>query len=117
SIPEEDVKNLVGKWLAGWQSGDMKAYRDCYAADFHSKRMDLNAWVAHKTKVHQKNKDISIRIENLKISSDEKKSVAEAVFTQYYSSPLMKDKTGKKLKLKKVNGEWKIYKETLASLK
>ena len=72
SIPEEDVRNLVNKWQASWQSGDMETYRGCYAADFKAKGMNLNTWISYKTKVHQKNKNISIRIEDLKISADAK---------------------------------------------
>ncbi len=117
SIPEEDARNFVNKWLAGWQSGDMKTYRSCYAEDFKAKRKDLNKWISYKTKVHQRNKDINIRIENLKISSDAKTSTAEAVFTQYYSSSIHKDTVKKTLMLRNVNGEWKIVKEIIASLK
>jgi len=117
SIPEEDVRNFVNKWLSGWQSGDMKTYRSCYAEDFKIKRMNLNKWISYKTKVHKRNKDINIRIENLKILSDAKTSTAEAVFTQYYSSSIHKDTVKKTLMLRNVNGEWKISKEIIASLK
>ena len=74
SVPEEDVRNLVNKWLTRWQSGDMKGYRDCYASDFKARRMDLNAWISYKTKIGQKHKNITIRIEDLKITSDAKTS-------------------------------------------
>jgi len=117
SIPEGNVRNLVNKWLTSWQSGDMKIYRDCYTSDFRSKEKDLNAWISYKTKVHQKNKKISIRIENLKISADAKASTVAAVFTQYYNSSILKDTGKKTLMLRKVNGEWKIYKETIARLR
>jgi outer membrane protein TolC len=117
SIPERDVRNLVNKWLTSWQSGDMKIYRACYASDFRSKGKDLNAWISHKSRVHQKNKKISIRIESLRISTDAKASTAEAIFTQYYSSSILKEAAKKKLMLRKVNGEWKIYKETIARLR
>ena len=104
SVPEEDVRNLVNKWLTSWQSGDMKAYRDCYASDFKAQRMDLNAWISYKTKIRQKHKDIAIRIGDLKISSEAKTSTAKAVFTQYYSSSIHKDKVGKTLQLRKEIG-------------
>lgn len=117
SSPEKDVRILVNKWLAGWQSGDMETYRSCYAADFKSKRMDLNAWISYKTNIRQKHREISIRIDNFEISSDAGTSTAKAVFTQYYSSLILKDKVKKTLKLRKVNDEWKIYQETAALLK
>jgi outer membrane protein len=116
SIPEEDVRNLVNKWLTSWQSGDMKAYRDCYASDFKAPKMDLNAWISYKTKIRQKHKDIAIRIGDLKISSEAETSTAKAVFTQYYGSLMHKDKVGKTLQLRKEIGGWKIYKETVVRL-
>jgi len=116
-IPEEDVRNLVNKWQSSWQSGDMGTYQGCYAPDFHSQGKNLKAWISYKTRVRQKDKDISIRIENLKISLDTKTSTAKAFFTQYYRSSILEEKVQKKLKLRKVNGEWKIYKETVGHWK
>ncbi len=89
----------------------METYRSCYAADFQSKGMNLDAWVSHKTKVQRKSKNISISIDQLKISA--KENQATAVFTQSYQSSILKDSGKKKLELKKVNGEWKIYKEIM----
>ena len=116
-VPEEDVQNLTNKWLASWQSGDMQTYRSCYASDFYSKGMDLNAWITYKTNVRQKSKNISIRIEDLKISVDEKTSLATAIFTQYYSSSILKDAVKKALSLRKIDEGWKIYRETIVPLK
>ncbi|MGA2781704.1 MAG: surface-adhesin E family protein [Smithella sp.] len=109
SIPEEDVRNLVNKWLASWQSGDIDSYRSCYASDFQSEGMNLNAWIAYKTNVRQISKKISIRIEDLKISAVA--NIATAVFTQHYRSALLKHSGKKKLELRKINDEWKIYRE------
>ena len=92
----------------------MKACRDCYALDFKTKKMDLNAWISYKTRIRQKNKDIAIRIGDLKISSELETSTAKAVFTQYYGSSIRKDKVIKTLQLRKEIGGWKIYKETVA---
>ena len=110
-IPEKAVQNLVTKWLSSWKSGDMKTYRSCYASDFKSKGMNLDAWVSHKTNVYQKSKNINISIDKLQISAEENN--ATAVFTQYYSSSILKDSGKKKLELKKINDEWKIYREIM----
>ncbi len=111
SIPEEDVRNLVNKWLASWQSGDMDSYRSCYASDFQSEGMSLDAWITHKTNMRQISKKISIRIEDLKISAVA--DIATAVLTQHYRSALLKRSGKKKLELKKINDEWKIYRELM----
>jgi hypothetical protein len=43
----------------------------------------------------------------------ERDNDATAVFTQYYSSSIFKDSGKKTLKLRKINDEWKIYKEIM----
>ena len=111
SIPEEDVRNLVIKWVASWESGDIKTYRGCYASDFQSKGMNLNNWVTYKNNIRQKSKNISIKIDDLQISVDENNAMAR--FTQTYSSSILKDKGTKTLELKKIKNEWKIYREIM----
>jgi len=113
SIPEEDIRNLLLKWAASWESGDMKTYRDSYASNFKSKGMNLNEWISYKTNVRQKSKKINIRIDNLQISTEG--NIATAVFTQHYSSSTLKNKSKKKLELRKINNEWKIYREIISS--
>ncbi len=111
SSAEEDVRNVVIKWVASWESGDVKTYRNCYASDFQSRGMNLNGWITYKTNVRQKSKNISIRIDDLQISVDENNAMAK--FTQSYSSSILKDKGTKTLELRKINNEWKIYREIM----
>jgi tetratricopeptide (TPR) repeat protein len=111
SIPEQDVRNVVLKWAASWESGDMKTYGSFYASNFQSKGMTLNKWISYKTNVHQKSKNITIRINDLQISAEG--NSATAVFTQYYSSSILSSKSKKKLELRKINNEWKIYREII----
>jgi ketosteroid isomerase-like protein len=110
-IPQEEVEKLVNKWLASWKSGDMKTYRSCYASDFQSKGKNLNDWVSYKTNLQKKSKNIDISINDLQISLDG--NTALAVFVQNYSSSILKDSGTKTLELKKINGEWNIYKEIM----
>jgi hypothetical protein len=111
AIPKEAVRDLLTKWLTSWKSGDMKTYRSCYASDFQSKGMNLDAWVSHKTNVYQKSKNINISIDDLQISADA--NIATALFTQYYSSSILKDSGKKKLEVRKINNELKIYREII----
>ena len=107
----KEVRDLVKNWLASWKSGDMKTYRDCYASDFQSREMNLDAWIAHKSNVHENSKNIKISIDNLAISADE--DTARATFTQHYSSSRLRSKGKKTLELKKIGDEWKIYREIM----
>jgi outer membrane biosynthesis protein TonB len=111
SASEEAVRNLLTKWLNSWKSGDMKTYRSCYASNFKSEVTYINALVSYKTNVHKKSKNINISIDKLQISADE--NIATAVFTQHYSSALLKYSGKKKLELRKINDEWKIYREIM----
>jgi len=110
-VREEEIKKFIDQWLAGWQSGDIKTYGACYATDFESKGKNLDAWIAYKTNVFKKSKNIRVTIDDLRISSDE--NGARAVFTQHYSSAINKDAGRKTLELKKINNEWKIYREIM----
>jgi len=71
----------------------------------------LNEWVSHKTNVYEKSKNINISIKNLKISEEENSATAK--FTQSYSSSISKYSGKKKLNLRKINDEWKIYREVI----
>jgi ketosteroid isomerase-like protein len=108
---KEAIRNLVNKWLTSWKSGDMKTYRSCYTSDFQSKGMNLDAWVSHKINVHQKSKKINIGLDKLQISADE--NIATAEFTKNYSSAILKYSGKKNLDLRKINDEWKIYREIM----
>jgi ketosteroid isomerase-like protein len=111
SASEEAVRNLFNKWLNSWKSGDVKTYRSCYASNFQSEVTYKNASVSYKTNVRKKSKKINISIEKLQISADE--NIATAIFTQHYSSAILKYSGKKKLELKKINDEWKIYREIM----
>lgn len=111
SIHEEAVRNLINKWLTSWQSGNLEIYRSCYASDFQSKGMNLDSWISNKINVRAKSKNINISIDDLQISIDE--NIATAVFIQHYNSSKSKDSGKKTLELRKINNEWKIYKEIM----
>ena len=110
-IDEVAVQNLIDRWLTKWKSGDMQTYRSLYASDFKSKGMNLDAWISYKTNVRQKSENITISIDKLQISENE--NIATAVFTQHYSSSIFNDSGKKTLKLRKINDEWKIYREIM----
>ncbi|MGB5217793.1 MAG: hypothetical protein WBN66_05800, partial [Smithella sp.] len=111
NIDQEDIQKVVKNWLISWQSGDMTAYRNCYAHDFQSKDMNLNEWIGHKTRVRQNSKNIKISIDKLKIAASGEN--ATATFVQNYVSSALKSKGQKTLNLKKTGKEWKIYREVM----
>lgn len=108
---KEAIQKLITLWAKSWQSGNMSAYRSCYMPDFRAQGKSLNAWVNHKINVRENSKNINIRVANLRISGNDNQ--ATAIFTQHYSSNLLKSQGVKKLVLRKTNGKWKIYQETI----
>lgn len=87
----------------------MDVYRSCYAPSFRSRGMDLSRWVAYKKDIRKMGRNISVRVEGLKISSSGDN--ATALFMQKYSAANIKTTRPKRLDLKKINGEWKIVHE------
>ena len=108
---EKEVRHLIRRWVKSWESGNMKTYRACYASDFQSKDMDLNAWIAHKLNVREKNKIIRISADGIQISING--NSARASFVQHYHSSSLKSKGKKALELKKIEGQWKIFNEIM----
>jgi murein L,D-transpeptidase YafK len=109
---QKEIQNLITKWLTSWKSGDMKTYRSCYDPDgFQSRDMNIDGWIAHKTSVRDKSRNINIRIDSLQISVDKNK--ATAFFNQHYSSSIFSSKGEKKLELKNIGNQWKIYREIM----
>ena len=56
--------------------------------------------------------NINVKIVNIRITATGNN--ANVIFTQIYSSSGLKSKGTKKLELKKIDGEWKIYKEYMS---
>ncbi len=108
---KDAVRKIVLRWAESWKSGNMGAYKSCYASNFRAQGMNLNDWVNHKINVREKSGSISVRISNLNITGNNNQAVA--TFTQHYSSKILKSNAGKRLELRKINGEWKIYRETM----
>jgi hypothetical protein len=107
--PEAAVQNLVMKWISSRQSGKMDSYRNCYAPDFESNGEKLDAWIRSKSKERRRDKEVSIQIDLLKVSVKDK--TATAKFVEFYSTSLVKDSKFKKLELKIIKNQWKIYRE------
>jgi ketosteroid isomerase-like protein len=108
-ITEENIRTLVNTWLTSWESGDFDAYRNCYASDFRSKGMNLDAWIDNKINVRNKSQNISISIGDMQISTEE--NTATAKFYLHYISSILDSSGIKTLELKRTRNGWKIYKE------
>jgi murein L,D-transpeptidase YafK len=111
AIKDQDVRQLVENWAKSWTAGNMEAYRACYAPSFRNRGMDLSRWVAYKKDLRKTNKNIKVKVENLKTSLEGQK--ATATFIQKYSASNIKSNRAKRLEFVKINGEWKIIRESV----
>jgi len=109
----DEIGRLVELWRSSWEKGDMPSYRSCYAKDFVSRSMNLNAWIAYKADLQKRYKKIRVRVEGLSIATGERS--ASASFVQKYSAPGIKTSGKKKLEFKREDGKWKIVRETFHS--
>ena len=110
-VKDQDIRQLVEKWAKSWTAGNMEVYRSCYAPSFRNRGMDLSRWVAYKKDLRKTSKNISVKVENIKTSSDGQK--ATATFTQKYSASNIKSNRAKRLELVEIGGEWKIIRESM----
>jgi murein L,D-transpeptidase YafK len=109
---EREVAQLIERWGNSWEKGRMDRYGACYASNFRAQGKNLKAWVAYKQDLSKRYKNIRVRTENLRVAVQGDR--ATATFKQYYSASNIKSSGLKKLDLIRINGEWKITRETIS---
>lgn len=104
------VTDLIAQWAEAWSAKDIVRYRACYAQDFYSKKMDLDAWIRYKKRLNKRYDWIKVTIEDMEISEDGDRITA--TFLQTYESSANRFVGIKRLRLKRIGQAWKIYRET-----
>lgn len=108
------LEDTIHDWLKSWEAGDMEKYGSYYTADFKGRGMDRKRWISYKTGVNNRSKNIRITASDMKImpaSHD-----VTVIFKQEYHSSGYTDTGIKKLRLKKVQDQWMIYRESWKKL-
>ena len=113
-ITRATIEGVITQWVKSWQSSDIQTYRSWYAPDFKGSGMSLKKWMQHKTSLIGMNKNIRITIENLEVIP--RSTTVMATFTQRYESTGHSDIGTKTLRLKMINNQWKIYRESWRAL-
>ena len=115
------ITELIRGWIAAWSEKDLGRYISYYASDFRSKNMDRSAWEQYKETLNALYGPITITFQDLQIIS---KGANErvATFRQTYRACKSNVSDGyetmgiKRLFLKRVSGDWKIYRESWEEL-
>ena len=106
---QKEIADLVAEWADAWSSKDIRRYRACYAPDFRSGGVNLKAWIRYKEKLNRYYGSIRVCIEDLKVEHGSERSTAR--FLQRYNSSAYQSVGMKQLRLKRIGGAWKIYRE------
>lgn len=101
----------IQNWASAWEKKDIPTYLSFYSKEFKGSKNHRGAWEASRQRALKKNKNISIKLSNIKINQKNTKKV-EVNFTQRYKSDAYADTGIKELIVEKKRAGWKIIKET-----
>lgn len=107
------VAPSVEKWIAAWNSKDLKGYLSAYADNFvPAQGLSRTQWENLRTKRVGKQGGISTVLKNITPAQCNGKTT-EVSFTQEYGSEDYRDTVEKTLSMEYVGGAWRILKETV----
>jgi len=106
---EERLTSLVESWRRAWANKRLNDYIAYYHPAFSSKGKGLFEWKAYKGRLNTRNRKISIGISGVRVKIDG--STARAYFRQHYRSDTFRSSSYKILEFRKIEGQWKIYRE------
>lgn len=104
------IAELIAEWAGAWSCKDITRYRACYAQNFHARGMDLTDWIRYKERLNKRYESIRVSAEDLQIRR--RSDRCTATFLQRYHSTGHQSVGTKTLRLKRIGGAWKIYRET-----
>ena len=108
-LVEKQVLDTVQSWLTAWSAKEMDTYASFYADNFYSDGMNKKQWVKRKKRISRKYAYISVKGKGFDIRQDN--NICNVNFLQMYESSGFSAKGRKQLKLIKVGGSWKIFRE------
>lgn len=109
----KELPKVVSDWLAAWNGKDLTRYLATYSSNFvPANGMNRSKWEAMRKTRIGKQGDLTVSIGALEPLRCDAKT-AEVSFPQQYGSVDYSDKVEKTLSLEKVQGVWKITKETV----
>ena len=112
ALDKKAIENAVIDWKRAWESSDVEAYLNHYAADFiPDDGSSLQQWKDLRSNRLNSADNIQISLSNLDIQL-ESPNAAVVAFDQEYRSNSFTDNTHKVLLVRQHEGAWKIARET-----
>jgi adhesin transport system outer membrane protein len=106
----ETVAQRLRDWAAAWMSKDVDRYFTYYAKDFAPAKSNPAKWIQERRRLVTKPGPIDVKLGE--VTAVPKGNTVVTSFTQIYTSSNFKDKVGKILTWRFVNGQWVIVKES-----
>ena len=106
----QEVQQMLLAWRLAWELGDFGNYVRFYDPAFKGDAPSRQQWEKQR-RARLANARIGLRMDNVRTTllSDEE---AEVQFVQHYSSGRHADVGDKRMKLRRVNGAWRITQES-----
>ncbi|MDY6825018.1 MAG: L,D-transpeptidase family protein [Thermodesulfobacteriota bacterium] len=114
-MAEQEIKDLLDKWVRAWEAMNMDAYGECYSRGFVFKGMNRQKWLAYKRNLNRQYDYIRVELTDLRfVEQSRRRSVV--TFIQHYTSDQYSDTGLKTLVLRQEDGQWVIYRESWKKL-
>lgn len=112
SAPEgSGVEKSLRDWAAAWSAKDFAMYSGYYAPTFKSGKTTKEQWLAQRQARVTKPGNISVQVEDLKVTQTSPDH-AVATFRQVYRSSTFNDTSNKTLEWIRADGKWLIERES-----
>ncbi len=115
-MDNQTLIDLVTNWADAWSEQKFEQYAATYSDEYKGRYSNHQEWLKQRYRRIVRRDRIKVSLSNIEIKS---LTATQAVidFQQAYQSPSYSDKVVKRLRLKRINQQWKIYSEvTLAVL-
>jgi hypothetical protein len=107
---EPQVQQVLEAWRLAWELGEADTYLRFYDVKFQPQRGSRSHWEKER-RARLDRKEIAVRLENVRTRRMGDGEV-QVRFVQHYASGGVKDVGEKRMKMRRVNGAWRITHES-----
>lgn len=118
SAPKVDpsIATFVTGWARTWSEGDVEKYLAAYSPDFvPADGLTRKAWETQRRQRVDKGRGIVVKVRDIRIENANP-THATVVFEQHYSARGVTDLSNKTLQVERLNGAWRIRRETAVAI-
>lgn len=102
------VRQTIESWRGAWEKGDAQQYLTAYVEGFKGDAGNAKVWQAQR-KQRLANGNITVKFTDMEVRMQTGEATAR--FTQVYRSQRYQDEGEKTLRLRRIDGQWRIDSE------